>query len=228
MKIGEIPPNSTIQIRAIKGDMKFECSAVVVATRDDGLFLAPVKHEGHIIDFSSDGVQLLAFYVNDMRQAFGWSGCRIRKDTYRGKMCHLLVTKRDSVRVNRRTEPRIKTDMNATARSIFDDSEREITVCDISANGIGFFCEKNIPERDWATMTVIYEDRLEGLYESMRVHILREMEQDNGRFRYGARILQSDEAWPAYVQDKLQKLRERREAAKAANAEKAESGTRGR
>ena len=45
MKIGEIPANATIQIRVMKGEKKFECLAVVVATRDDGLFLTPIKHQ---------------------------------------------------------------------------------------------------------------------------------------------------------------------------------------
>ena len=80
MKIGEVPANAKIQIRVMKGEKKFECLAVVVATRDDGLFLTPIKHEGQIIDFSSPNIQILAFYVNSDRQAFGWSGCRIRKD----------------------------------------------------------------------------------------------------------------------------------------------------
>ena len=59
MKIGEIPANATIQIRVMKGEKKFECLAVVVATRDDGLFLTPIKHDGQLIDFSSQNIQIL-------------------------------------------------------------------------------------------------------------------------------------------------------------------------
>ena len=138
MKIGEIPANATIQIRVMKGDMKFECLAVVVATRDDGVCLTAIKHDGQLIDFTSPKIQILVFYVNSDRQAFGWSGCRIRKDTYQGKLCHVLTTKRDSVRVNRRGEPRIRTEMNATLRTLSDDREREIIVRNYSENGIGF------------------------------------------------------------------------------------------
>lgn len=209
MKIGEIPANSTIQIRVMKGEMKFECMAVVVATRDDGLFLAPVKHAGQVIDFSSEKIQVLVFYVNQDRQAFGWSGCRIRRDVYQGKMCHVLTTKRDSVRVNRRGEPRIRTEMNAVLRSVIDDKEREIIVRNYSENGVGFVCAKKIPERDWMPCTIIYEDRLQNLRLAMRLHILREMELPSGLYKYGAHILQPDEAWTKYVQKKLNSLRDR-------------------
>ncbi len=212
MKIGEIPANATIQIRVIQGEKKFECLAFVVATRADGLFLSPIKHDGQIIDFSSQKIQILAFYVNRDCQAFGWSGCRIRKDTYQGKLCHLLTTKRDSVRVNRRGEPRIHTEMNATLRTILDDKEQEIMVRNYSANGIGFVCANSIPEKDWKPVSIIYEDRLYQLRVAMRVDILRGMELPNGMFKYGGRILQPDEAWSKYVETKLEEIRQRHHA----------------
>ena len=213
MKIGEIPVNATIQIRVMKGEKKFECLAIVVATRDDGLYLTPVKHEGQLIDFSSPKIQILAFFVNEQRQAFGWSGCRIRKDTYQGKLCHLLTTKRDSVRVNRRGEPRIRTEMNAILRTISDDKEREIVVHNYSENGIGFVCANSIPEREWTPVTIIYEDRLQQLRVVMRVNILRGMELPSGLFKYGAHIPQPDPAWTKYVQRKLEEIRERNQSA---------------
>ena len=213
MKIGEIPVNATIQIRVMKGEKKFECLAIVVATRDDGLYLTPVKHEGQLIDFSSPKIQILAFFVNEQRQAFGWSGCRIRKDTYQGKLCHLLTTKRDSVRVNRRGEPRIRTEMNAILRTISDDKEREIVVRNYSENGIGFVCANSIPEREWTPVTIIYEDRLQQLRVVMRVNILRGMELPSGLFKYGAHIPQPDPAWTKYVQRKLEDIRERNQSA---------------
>lgn len=215
MKIGEIPANATIQIRVMKGDMKFECLAIVVATRDDGLYLTPVKYKGQIIDFSSPKIQILVFYVNSDRQAFGWSGCRIRKDIYQGKMCHLLTTKRDSVRVNRRGEPRIRTEMHAIMRTVMDDKEREIVVRNYSENGIGFVCSDSIPESDWRPVTIIYEDRLQQLRVVMRANILRAMELPSGLFKYGAHILQPDDEWIRYVQNKLENIRERNQAEEA-------------
>ena len=209
MKIGEIPANAKIQIRVMKGEKKFECLAVVVATRDDGLFLTPIKHDGQIIDFSSPNIQILAFYVNSDRQAFGWSGCRIRKDTYQGKLCHLLTTKRDSVRVNRRGEPRIHTEMNAILRTLSDDREQEIVVRNYSENGLGFVCAKKIVERDWRPVTVIYEDRLKQLRVVLHADILRGIELPNGLFKYGAHILKPDEAWTKYVRNKLADIKER-------------------
>ncbi|MBO5246711.1 MAG: PilZ domain-containing protein [Eubacterium sp.] len=207
MKVGEIPVNSTIQIRVSRGDKKFECMGVVVARRDDGLYLTPLKHNGQTIDFSSDKIQILLFYVNPERQAFGWSGCRIRKDTYQGKLCHLLTTKRDSVRVNRRGEPRIRTELPAIVRSVYDDKEYDIVIRNYSENGLGFVCANRIPEREWTPITVVYEDKLQNLYISMRVNILREMQLPSGLYRYGVNILQPDENWISYVTSKLDKFR---------------------
>lgn len=208
MKIGEIPANSTIQVRVIKDKLRYECLAVVVATRDDGLFLTPIKHDGQLVDFSSPNVQILAFYVNADHMALGWSGCRIRKDTYQGKRCHLLTTKHASVRVNRRMEPRIRTEMNAVLRTIMDDKEQEIVVRNYSESGIGFVCAKSIAERDWKPVSIIYEDRLQQMGISMRADVLWCNELSNGLFRYGAHILHPDEMWVKYVQRKLAEIRE--------------------
>lgn len=210
MKIGEIPANSMVQIRVSQGELKYECTAIVVATRDDGLFLAPIKHEEQIIDFSSDKVQILAFYVNEKKQVIGWSGCRIRRDTYQGRRCHVLTTKRDSVYVNRRKEPRIRTEMNATLRSISDDKEREIIVRNYSASGIGFMSRQDVPQRDWSPIALIFEDKQQAMHVTMRVHILWRVESANGLYHFGAHILQPDESWTNYVQQKMEELKERR------------------
>ncbi len=209
MKIGEIPVNAMIQIRVMRGEKKFECMGVVVATREDGLYLAPVKHEGQIIDFAVENIQIFAFFVNENRQAFGWSGCRIRKDTYQHKLCHLLTTKRDSVRVNRRGEPRIRTEMNATVRTLSDDKEREIVVRNYSENGMGFVCKTMIPKKDWNPVSVVYEDRLQQMRIVLRLNILREIELPSGLFKYGGTILQPDEEWLRYVRHKLETIKER-------------------
>lgn len=209
MKIGEVPVNAMIQIRVMRGEKKFECMGAVVAAREDGLYLAPIKHEGQMIDFSAENVQIFAFYVDENRQAYGWSGCRIRRDTYQHKLCHLLVTKRDSVRVNRRGEPRIRTEMNATVRTLADDKEREIVVRNYSENGIGFVCKNAIPKKDWAPVSLVYEDRLQQLRVALRVNILREIELPSGLYKYGGTILQPDEEWLRYVKNKLEAIKER-------------------
>ncbi|MEY8332151.1 hypothetical protein AALB53_03370 [Lachnospiraceae bacterium 47-T17] len=209
MKIGEIPVNTTVQIRVCQNEMRFECTAIVVATRDDGLFLTPIKHNGQLVDFSSDKIQILAFFVNEKKQVLGWSGCRIRRDRYQSKLCHVLTTKRPSVRVNRRSEPRVQTEMNATLRSVSDDKEREIIVRNYCENGIGFLCHQSVPERDWTACSLIFEDAQQSMHVIMRVHILRQTEHQGGIYKFGARILSPDPAWTQYVQNKMEELRER-------------------
>lgn len=209
MKIGELPINATIQIRVCQGEMRYECSAIIVATRDDGLFLTPIKHKGQLVDFTSDKVQILAFYVEENRHVIGWSGCRIRRDTYQNKRCHVLTTKRDSVRVNRRSELRIRTEMNAVMRTVTSDDEKEIVIRNYSENGMAFVSNKNIHEQDFMGATVIYEDAPQQFRTTIRLHILRKVENANGGFSYGARIYQPDENWIKYVEIKINELKQR-------------------
>jgi hypothetical protein len=210
MRISEVPVNEAVQIRVSHGELKYECAAVVVAAKDDNLYLTPIKHQGQIIDFNSEKIQILVFYVTPERLVFGWSGCRIRKDIFQGKLCHHLTTKRDGVRVNRRSEPRIYTEMAEIVRCPSDDREKEVVVRNYSENGIGFTCKSSIPERDWPYCSLVYEDHQQQIRVVLRIHILRCTELPNGHYRCGARILVSDETWVSYVQNKLEVLKERK------------------
>ena len=49
----------------------------------------------------------------------------------------------------------------------------------------------------------------------MRANILRSMELPSGLFKYGAHILQPDDEWIRYVQNKLENIRERNQAEEA-------------
>ncbi len=209
MKIGEIPVNTTVQIRVSQEELKYECTAIVVATRDDGLFLTPIKHNGQLVDFSSDKIQILTFYVNDKKQVMGWSGCRIRRDIYQGKRCHLLTTKRPGMRVNRRSEARVHTEMHATLRAVSDDKEREVIIRDYGENGIGFLCRQAVPERDLMGIHLTFEDAQQSMHVVLRLHILRQVEHTSGTFHFGAQIMQPDQVWTDYVKNKMEELRER-------------------
>lgn len=219
MKVGEIPVNATIQVRVVKGDQKFECMGVVVATREDGLYLTPLKYRGQILDFSSDSIQIFLFYVSPERQAFGWSTCRIRKDIYQRKLCHLLTTKKESVRVNRRKEPRIRTDLQAKLRTLSDDEEHDIVIRNYSKGGVGFLSKKSISEHDWAATKLVYDDAQLQQRFVLRLNILHRRELPNGLIRYGACIPQADTAWIRYVEQKLTAIRERDQETEAENSE---------
>ncbi len=204
-----IPINAMIQIRVAQGEKKYECMAAVVDVKENGLYLSPIKHEGQIIDFSAKNIQIFVFYVNEHRQVYGWSGCRIKKDIYQKKLCHLLTTNRDSVRVNRRGEPRIRTDMHASLRTISDDKEWEIIVRNYSEHGIGFVCAKPIPQKSWGPITIIYEDRVQQMRIVLHALILRGIVLSENSYKYGALLQQPDDSWIEYVRNKLAALKER-------------------
>ncbi|MDD6038565.1 MAG: PilZ domain-containing protein [bacterium] len=209
MKIHDIPINGIIQIRVTQADMRFECDAIVVATREDGLYLTPIKHEGQLIDFQSDKVQILAFYIVDGKQPLGWSGCRIRKDTYQGKLCHVLTTKKDSVRVNRRGAPRIKTDMNASVRYLTEDREIDVIVRNYSKTGICFTSRTDIHRRDYGAIVLTIHDLQHQKRVVLRLYVLRKVPISDGFYSYGAKIVQPEEAWEEYVALKTEDIKKK-------------------
>lgn len=209
MRIGEIPVNERIQIRVVQGDLRFECEAIIVAKRDDKLYLSPIKHEGQIIDFRGDKLQILAFYVGNGGQAVGWSACRIKKDIVHGKLCHVLTSSRDSVRVNRRMEKRIRTDMRAALRTMSMEKEVEINLKNYSLGGVGFVSALDIRESEFYPVALLFADHVQGFRISMRIHILRKLPYQDNLFYYGAQITPAEDRWVDYVQKKMTDLQAR-------------------
>lgn len=214
MKISEIKLGEIIQVRVAKDEKKFECIAQVVATRDDGIVVTLMKHGGQVIDFSGEGLQILAFYVTENHHPIGWSGVRIKRDTYQGKACHIIFSKKDSVRVNRRSMQRIRTEMHATVRVKSSSYDIEAVIKNYSIGGIGFVTKTDIMELDFLPATIVYQDLGKNFKAVHRVQIMRKELFDEKTFIYGARILSPSPDWEDYVQSKLIDLQNRATAAR--------------
>lgn len=206
MKINEVAVGEIIQVRVSKGEKKFECIAQVVASRDDGIIVTLMKFGGQVIDFAGEGLQILAFYVSDNNQPIGWSGIRIKKDVFQGKYCHIIFSKKESVRVNRRSMQRIRTEMNATVRVKSSQYDVEAIIRNYSLGGIGFTSKTDIMELDFLPANIVYEDGAKHFKVVHRVQIMRKELYDRNTYMYGARILNPSEEWEDYVQAKLIEL----------------------
>ncbi len=212
MKINEIAVGEIIQVRVTRGEKKFECIAQVVNSRDDGIVVTLMKFGGQVIDFSGEGIQILAFYVNKENQPIGWSGVRIKKDIYQGKYCHIIFSKKDSVRVNRRSMQRIRTEMNAIVRVKSSQYDVEAVIRNYSIGGLCFTSKSDIMELDFMPANIMYEDGAKHFKVVHRIQIMRKELFDSKTYIYGARIISPSEEWEDYVQAKLIELSKRAQA----------------
>lgn len=213
MKISEIAVGEIIQVRVTRGEKKFECIAQVVSPRDDGIVVTLMKFGGQVIDFSGDGLQILAFYVAENNHPIGWSGVRIKKDIYQGKQCHIIFSKKESVRVNRRSMQRIRTEMNATIRVKSSQYDIEAIIRNYSIGGIGFTSKTDIMEMDFMPANITYEDGANHFKVVHRIQIMRKELYDSKTYIYGARIINPSTEWEDYVQGKLINLAQKAQMA---------------
>ncbi|MCR5387697.1 MAG: hypothetical protein K6E56_00455 [Lachnospiraceae bacterium] len=214
MKLGEIPVGDIVQIRASRGENKFECEALVVDGHDDRIFISLIKHDGQTVDFSNEQIQILAFYVKNAK-VYGWSAVRIKKDTYKNKLCHTLICKKDSVFVNRRTDKRIKTSVYGNLRLQSESKDLSCLIVNYSKDGFAFDIAMKINEKhDYYPASIIFEDTTKEFYVNLRCRILRCMNMGNGMYRYGACIVQESDAWANYVEEKREEIRQRAQEAK--------------
>lgn len=209
MKINEIPLGEFIQVRVAQGDLKFETTAQVVLAREDGVVCSLMKYKGQVLDFSSDAIQIMAFYIKDNVQPIGWSGIKIKREIVQGKSSHIIFCKRDSVRVNRRSVKRIRTEMNAIVRLKSSPHDVEVVVRNYSMGGLSFITKTNINELDYLPANLLFEDRAKEVKVVHKIHILRKELYDNTRYTYGCSIIDPSDTWQDYVESKLLELTQR-------------------
>lgn len=199
MKIYQVPVGKKVQIRVTSGDAKYECEGVVVASQDTDLYLQLIRHKGQVIDFTSDKVKILAFYVKNEKETLGWDSCKIKKMTYNGKVFHLISSKGQCIKVNRRSAPRLKTALNGVVRVKSHEQDIDVVIVDVSLGGLGFISRQNIFEQDYSLAMLRFEDGQLQTAMDVTMRIMRKEEMPDGTYRFGAKVLAQDGTWIDYV-----------------------------
>ena len=194
----EIPPKSTITIRAVKRETSYEMDATVAGVKGDKLYLKLIKYKGQVINFESKNVSLLAFYVKDGIEPLGWSGVTIKRERLGNSEYHAVTCHKKSVRINRRGARRVAVELPASVTLKSYDSALEATICDVSLTGVGFTTDIDISENDFLPITIKFEDDVIGNVVSTAA-IMRRVPADEGKFGFGATIPKPSDTWLMYV-----------------------------
>ncbi len=198
MRMTEIPPKSTITIRAVKKEISYELTATVAGVKNDKLYLKLIRHKGQVINFESKNVTLLAFYVKDGIEPLGWSGLTIKREKLGNSEYHAVTCHKKSVHINRRGARRVFIEHPCTITLKSMDAALEGIITDVSFTGIGFSTDKDINESDFLPVIIRFEDELVGNI-SVTTAIMRRVNVGEGRFGFGANIPKPSESWMLFV-----------------------------
>lgn len=198
MRMIEIPPKSTITIRAVKKDISYELEATVAGVKGDKLYLKLIRHKGQIINFDSKNVQLLAFYVKDGIEPLGWSGVTIKREKLGGSEYHAVTCHKKSVRINRRGARRVTVDIPTQMWLKSYDEPIDANITDISLTGLSFTVDLDIQERDYLPVSFKFTDEVVGNV-TLTAAIMRRISTEDGVHAYGATVPKPSESWLLFV-----------------------------
>ena len=122
--------------------------ARVAGVRSEVVLLELIRHDGQIVDFSSPHVHIITIYEDGEDMPKAWTNCRIQRRTVDGRQFHALAAPKASVKVNRRKVSRIIIDKQGKLKISNVPNGVDITIHDLSVNGIGFQCPRKIEEQD--------------------------------------------------------------------------------
>lgn len=187
MRLYEIGEGEGIQIIAKNASASLAYDAVVAMSQQEFLFVNPIIYDGKVVNFQSDEVTIDVVYVGEDGKPLIWEKCNIKNLVYGGKKYHVLYSKRDGMRLNRRGTYRQYLGVKGTLQIDETREIREVIVKDVSEAGVGFVCEDmKLHVTDIGNFHLNFQDKDSRLNVQLRGKVVREEDVDETRRVFGA------------------------------------------
>ena len=205
MKISDLKKGQKVTIRCKHKTLLVDMEARVAGVRSEVVLLELIRHDGQIVDFSSPHVHIITIYEDGEDMPKAWTNCRIQRRTVDGRQFHALAAPKASVKVNRRKVSRIIIDKQGKLKISNVPNGVDITIHDLSVNGIGFQCPRKIEEQDVRHLYIQFLDEDREDEEEIRVEarVVWKKELPEGAFFYGCRIVNAGENLGYYIAEKM-------------------------
>ncbi len=205
MKISDLKKGQKVTIRCKHKSLLVDMEAKVAGVRSEVVLLELIRHDGQVVDFSSPHVHIITIYEDGEDMPKAWTNCRIQRRTVDGRQFHALAAPKTSVKVNRRKVSRIIIDKQGKLKISNVPDGVDITIHDLSVNGIGFHCPRKIEEQDIRHLYIQFldEDREEEEEIKVEARVVWKKELPEGAFFYGCRIANAGENLGYYIAEKM-------------------------
>lgn len=196
MKITELPVGSKVNLSLkVKGRI-LQFNAKVAIVLADRVLLDPIKREGKTVGFGNYDVQLV-YIGSDKDKPIVWLKPKISLVKYRGETFHQIITFNNGQVLNRRDG--IRQPVGVSAKAIAKNFTSEITILDISANGISFLSDKPAPHD--SQIRISFKDLNYNFNLAVEVCWFSEAENGN-QFNYGCKIISKNVKIENYIKEK--------------------------
>ncbi len=193
MKLYEIAEGETIQIIASMGKQTFEYDTVIELCKEGVVFVNPIRHEGQLLNFEGEQLQISVHYLLDGCKPMVWEACVIRYLQTKTQKYHAIICKYDGKKCNRRGAFRQYVGIMGSLMLDGNRNRHSVMVKNISTTGISFLIESgDMSIQDIGAFTLTFEDRANHLNIQVQGKAVREEQVDENRKIFGAVITDSN------------------------------------
>lgn len=199
MKLYEVGEYETIQIIARMEKTSVQYMSVVVMNRQEFLFIAPIMHEGRIVNFDAAQVRISVIYVGADNRPLVWDECILKTMIYQNKKYQIIYSGKDGRLYNRREAYRQYIGTKGIIQSEKTRDISSIIVKDISISGVAFVADTKLELPDISEFHLNFDDSECRLAVSLSGRLIREDMVDENKRVFGGIITKSNVNLNTYV-----------------------------
>lgn len=196
MKLSELLKNQRITIQLIWGEQKIEFFSNVIENSEAGVFVSPYLHNGSPLELNvknDKGVLCSVFTLNPQdKHRVSWKNVELSTVRRGRDKVYLIrtnsfnyVAKQD----DRRLYERVSVSVNATALDVASKMSIDVTLNDISDEGISFFMDPNFNMQS-NLLEVSFTDKLGDKEFNVKVEcMVARVEKAAGSLLVGCRVI---------------------------------------
>lgn len=200
MRLCEIGENEKIQIQAKMDGVSLEYDAVVAGSKQEVLLVYPIVCEGRMMNFESAQVAIDVIYAGEEGRPVIWERCTARNITYKGEKYHVLYSKREGRRLNRRSTYRQYLGIKGMIQIDTTRATHEVIVKNVSETGVAFVSEDmSLHMDDIGSFHLSYQDRESRLNVQIGARVVREEDIDENKRVFGAVVSSTNIPLAEYI-----------------------------
>ena len=164
----------------------------------------PIMREGKMVGFSTKGLVLRIFAVNQSDSKFyQFINVKIRNVKMQDdRAYHEITCMSPGKVVNRRSACRVWLGFDAVAQIGLNKKTYDVIVKDISVTGISFICNDDVKVEPEMVVHLTFEDEVSKVRFSIGAIVVRSEETDRQRIIYGCRMNSESSAISKYINEK--------------------------
>ena len=138
MRIEEITTDYEISVNVAQGDGRANFTTTPAFVEGDALYVRPFMHDKYILSFSAEGLKIdMAAYKEDGPPVY-WRAVWITTEERKGRTYHVIRSKLEGARINRRSAIRLTVGTVGTVAIRPVGKPCDVEIHDISATGVCF------------------------------------------------------------------------------------------